>query len=646
MICAQKSSAINAAKSYSRNVPANSCILDGRFILRGMLSDTLSSVAHTNDVPVPLHSAARAILQILVVVFILLVYCYPSLKTRSEVGASPLPSIFAPDLTLYLNLAAVKSVGGGQVLNPYYMVPVPANGTAYLKIRLAPALFSTWTRLLGGRTWLSMFIWNLFWWGLLCVITLRLFGRFLPANSWWIEIAGLGLLMLVNIGMLKPALAAWLHLPSLSGFEGLALPFMRAFTPQVPIPLLLAYLTLQMEALRDRSRYPWVGMGVLQLLALFTFPYATLEMAGLTCVSVLWQLLSPGPRGAWRIPLAYGAACAIADIVFLKHGSINIYASHSSLIHFQPQLLPQLVGGAWLILCVLTVITVLAKTLPAEVKWPLVGLGATTLLMMLGDSVVPSTVLLLTVHANYFMHTASAIISTFLLAAALTRIDRQSVNSTKVRTALAVVLAILALTGLLLSLGTYRASLPANRDQVEISHLLKSFKLVDGDLFIARSVSVDDACGWVTLLSKENVLFCTDAETMLTPEQNHDVQRFRQALYLYLSGQNSVDLQRELKGPNRSALMYRLGFWAEAISLSRDEQNEGITTIQTDLVSRLQEVEGHGAWVTQFFRQFKRIIVIDDLQHPAFVPARVGSFLKPEAGQHLDNWVLLSYVPE
>jgi hypothetical protein len=133
---------------------------------------------------------------------------------------------------------------------------------------------------------------------------------------------------------------------------------------------------------------------------------------------------------------------------------------------------------------------------------------------------------------------------------------------------------------------------------------------------------------------------------MLTPEQNHDVQRFRQALYLYLSGQNSVDLQRELKGPNRSALMYRLGFWAEAISLSRDEQNEGITTIQTDLVSRLQEVEGHGAWVTQFFRQFKRIIVIDDLQHPAFVPARVGSFLKPEAGQHLDNWVLLSYVPE
>jgi hypothetical protein len=611
-----------------------------------MLSDTLSSVAHTNDVPVPLHSAARAIPQILAVVFILLVYCYPSLKTRSEVGASPLPSIFAPDLTLYLNLAAVKSVGGGQVLNPYYMVPVPANGTAYLKIRLPPALFSAWTRLLGGRTWLSMFFWNLFWWGLLCVITLRLFGRFLPAHSWWIEVAGLGLLMLFNIGMLKPVLAAWLHLPSLSGFESLALPFMRAFTPQVPIPLLLAYLALQMTALRDGCGYPWIGMGVLQLLALFTFPYATLEMAGLTCASVLWQLLSPRTKRAWRIPLAYTAACAIADIVFLKHGSTNIYASHSSLIHLQPQLLPQLVGGAWLMLCLLTVITVFAKTIPAEVKWPLVGLGASTLLMMLGDSVVPTTVLLLSSHANYFMHTASAIIFTFLLAAALTRMDRQSLNSTWVRSAFAVVLAVLGLTGILLSAGTYRTSLPANRDQVEIAGLLRSFKPADGDLFIARSVSVDDACGWVTLLSKRNVLFCTDAETMLTPEQNHDVQRFRQALYLYLSGKSSLDLQRELTGPNRSGLMYQLGFWAEAISLSRDEQNEGVKTIQTDLLPRLQEVESHGIWVTQFFRQFKRIIVVDDLQHLAFVPERIGSFLKQEGVQHFDHWVLLSYVPE
>ncbi len=46
-----------------------------------------------------------------------------------------------------------------------------------------------------------MFLWNLFWWALLCAIALWLFKDFLPISSRGIGVAGLGLLMLVNTGM-------------------------------------------------------------------------------------------------------------------------------------------------------------------------------------------------------------------------------------------------------------------------------------------------------------------------------------------------------------------------------------------------------------------------------------------------------------
>jgi hypothetical protein len=587
----------------------------------------------------------RGLAQFAATILILIIYSYPALRTRADFGAASLPQEFAPDLSLYLNLSSLRTVSPGQILNPYYLIPVPANGTAYLKFRLGAALFGAWNILFAGHMWLAMFIWNLFWWGLLCAVTLRLFERFLPMDSPEVGIAGLGLLTLVDIGMAKPLLTAWIHLPSISGFQSgaLQLPFMRAFTPQIPMPLLLGYLGLQMGALREKGCYRWIGMGVLQLLALSAFPYATLMMAGLTFVSVLWRIFSPGSRGAWRIPLAYGAACAIADGVFLMRGSFNLYASHSSPIHFQSQLLPHLVGGTWLLLCALTVATVLAKTLPAEVKWPLVGLGATNVVLMLGDAVVPSTVLLLSHHSAYFAHTTAAILFTFLASAALVRLHDQS---NKIRIAVGIALGVMALNGLLLSLGTYRAFLPVNRQQAEVARLLSSWRPAEGDLFLARSRVVDDACGWVALIARAPVLFCTDAEVILTPQQNRDIHRFRQALYLYFSGSDSGYLQRVVADPNPSRAMYQLGFWAEAISWSGEEQKEGLRGIQSDLIPFLERVERHDAAASEFLHQFRRVIVIDDLQDPTFLPARLRSFLKPEGELHLDNSVLLYYVPE
>jgi hypothetical protein len=588
------------------------------------------------------YSPGHAAAQFAAVVLVLFIYSYPALKARADFGPASLPPIFAPDLSLYLNLSNVKAISPGQILNPYYLVPVSSNGTAYLKFRLGSSLFGVWDKMLGERMWLAMFTWNLFWWALLCVAAIWLFERFLPAYSVTIGLMGLGLLMLVNTGMLKPLLAAWIHLPSLAGFRSLELPDMRAFSPQIPLPLLVVYLGLQMEALRKRSAYPWVGMAALQLLALACFPYTTLMMAGLSFISVVGQMFSIGLRKSWLTPLTYGAACAIADAAFLMRGSMNIYASHVSLIHFQPGLVPHLAGGTWLLLGLLTFAVAISKTIPREVKLPLAGLGATLMVLMLGDAFVPSTVLLLSGHAGYFLHTTFTLLIVFLTSAAVVG---HRARAAQIKVAAGIAVGLIALNGMLVSSGLYHYFLPMNRAQVELAQLLSSWHPAEGDLLIARTRSVDDTlCGWGALLLDGHVLFCTDAMTMLTPSQNRTEQSFRQAVYLYLSGKDSHYLQRIVDDPDPQP-MYQLGYWAEAISLSREEQNEGRKAIRADLLPVLKQVESQDVAMRTFFHQFRRVVVIDNLQNPTFSSARLALFLKPVSELRLEYLTLHSYVP-
>lgn len=163
---------------------------------------------------------------------------------------------------------------------------------------------------------------------------------------------------------------------------------------------------------------------------------------------------------------------------------------------------------------------------------------------------------------------------------------------------------------------------------------------------VASSTGVDDTCGWIPLMSTSPVLFCTDAEVMLTPQQNRDVHRFRQALHLYFIGEDSTSLQRRLSAPDPSSLMYRLGYWAEAVSLSAEERQQGIHQIEADLIPLLQKVEKRDVAVSTFFHGFTRIVVIEKRQGHTFLSDRLGSFLLPEGQQDLKDYVIFFYKPK
>jgi len=590
----------------------------------------------------------QVLLYFVATVFVLLIYSYPALRTRFELRFSKLPPLFAPDLTLYLNLSQSPATASSQFLNPYYLVPVPYDGAGYLKFHLAPALFAGLRTALGGRLWLSVFLWNALWWCGLSIVVVWLLRRFLPWASSGLVVLGLMLLMLFNFGILKTLLIAWAHLPSMARFETIGLPFMRAFVPVMPVTLLVAYLGLQMEALRrGNAILIWVGMGVLQLVALASFPYATLMMAGITAVSAIWQIVFSGNRWAGLVVTIYGVVCAVVDAVFALGGSLGFYGNHSSSIRFQPAVLPHLVGGNWLILAILTTAAIVSKKVSPDVKWPLVGLGATNLVLMLGDAIVPAQTILLSHHAAHFIHSTIAILLIFLLSAALASPQLEP-NRWKYHVGIAIACAVsmVALNGLLLSLGTYRGYLTYNRQEAALAQTLAGpFRPLQGDLVIARAQVVDDQCGWIFLLTQSQVLYCTDAEVMLTVRQNVDIHRFRQAIYLYLTGRDSNWLRRMLAGPTRLNVMYGLGYWAEAASHSRSEQADGVLAVEHELIPLLEKIEQRDDGVGRFFQQFRRIVVVDNQEDPTFSQERMMSFLKLESEQQTGQLECRIYTP-
>jgi hypothetical protein len=131
---------------------------------------------------------------------------------------------------------------------------------------------------------------------------------------------------------------------------------------------------------------------------------------------------------------------------------------------------------------------------------------------------------------------------------------------------------------------------------------------------------------------------------MLTPQQDLEIHRFRQAIYLYLAGQDSDSLRRSLAGANPLGTLYGLGYWAEAASLSPKEHADGVRAVEHDLIPWLDRVRQQDAAVGNFFRQFPEIVVVDTAENPTFSAERLDTFLKLELEQHSGDVRLRVYT--
>ena len=343
----------------------------------------------------PRASFNRRMTTVVILLIVLAIYSYPYLATTRTLHSSQAPFSFAADLSLYLNLGQLGSAHIQPAVNPYYGTPMQPGLFGYLTFDLAFRVFGWLENIVGHNLWWAVLIWNWLWWGAIFAAALWFFRLALPEEASSVLWLGITLLFFFNFGVLKSLLVAWVHLPSTGGFEALSLPYIRVFFPQIPVALLLFYLALQIRVLRSSKWYDWAGMCALQAVALATFPYATLMMAGSTFVVALGCFGSslPGVRLMAIIP--YGLACAAIDCMFLLHRMTRgTQDSQFSFVRFRPLHIFDLTGGAVILLLLLGFLTlILPPAGSREAKWTIVGLGASNVLLMLADVVAAPSLL-------------------------------------------------------------------------------------------------------------------------------------------------------------------------------------------------------------------------------------------------------------
>jgi hypothetical protein len=603
---------------------------------------TASSPSQQRLPGAPPQLGGRFVAYATAVIFVLAVYSYPALRTRSVTKCERLPVISAPDLGLYLSLSSLEKPSTGFVLNPYYRVEVPAAGAGFLKFRLGPELFGWLTRLMSGRMWWSLFVWNLFWWALACAAAIWVFARFLPDASLELVLAGLSMLMFFNFGTTKEEIAAWLHFPALSHFGEIGLPYIRSFSPQVALPVLLVYLGLQVLALQKRNIRAWAAMVALQLFACATFPYATLMMAGTTAIAAFCHVFVWKRQSAWRAILLYAAICAILDSLFVFHGGPTFHSGllgETPLVHFQAAVLRIQMGKLWILMGVLSTAVAFSRKLAPEVRWSLVGLGVTNMMMLLGDAFVPGPPLFLTNHASYFEHATLAILLTFTVGALASNLAGWSV---KLRLAFVLATCFFWVNGIFLAESGYRRALPFNREQADLVNWLGRGEVGSDDLLITQH----DTCGWVPFLTRAPVLFCRNSQAMLTPQQNRDIQRVREAWYLYFIGKDIPWVESVIADPNNVHRLETYGMYGEVSSYLGEERTRQVEYIRSQLTPLLKRIDTRDPTATRFLSQFKRIWIVQDQHAPIFIPARLDEYLDIHSEETSGDLVVVSATPK
>jgi len=588
----------------------------------------------------PPASSGRRLATFVIVLAILAIYSYPYIATTWTLGSKLVPYAFAADLSLYLNLGQLGSSQHQPALNPYYGTPMQAGAFGYLTFDLAFRVFGWLENIVHHNLWYAVLMWSWLWWMAICIGAFWFFHLALPEETAPVIYLGVSLLFFFNFGVLKSLLGAWLHLPSLAGFEALSLSYIRAFFPPIPVALLVLYLALQIRALRFSRGYDWAGMCVLQAVAFAMFPYATLLMAGSTLVVAIAFLGSLSLRRWVRTMVPYGVACAAMDFMFLLLRPLGpgMHDPNFSLLRLRPSHIFDLTGGALILLFLLSVLTVVLRPFGSrQAKWTLAGLGFSNILLMLADAVFAPS-LLLSVHGGYFLHCTISLQVAYFAAALLARFEPAH---RWMRSACLAAVVLVVVNGAMLALGNYRAFLPQNREISELARTLGSLRVEYGDVIIARADSVDDLCSWAPLLTRGTVLFCRSAQYELSESERRGFHRLRQAFYLYFTGKDTRWVEGIIRDPGALTAQDRLAFAGEINPSDKDTLDRGKQEIAAELIPQLAEVEKRQGLTQYFSRPYPRVLVIDDAKHRIFVKERLSSFLAIVSEQQVGDFVVL-----
>jgi hypothetical protein len=581
------------------------------------------------------------------VVCVLMLYAYPYLVAYARLGAGPVPPIFAPDLYFYIGVSHIAAPVAGFMRNAWYGVEVPTAGFAYGRFHLAFSAYALLRSIAGGET-AAFLIWTLGWTALICAAALWLVRKAVADGTTVLLLFALALLMLFDFDFAQVILLKWLRLRPWSAMSAGLVPFIRAFFPQVSIPLVLGYLGMQITALREgRKNKGWIAwfvMALLQFLVFCAFPYATAVLAATTAVLLLLLLAGRIP-GSFLQFAAFGAVCAAADLGWLlfSGGRLPVANQGSSLIALDPQLLKRMLFSKTVLMLLFATVAagvVCRRGVPKESRWTVVAFGTAVTLLSLADAVI-SPVVQASHHFLYLSHTAMALLTIMMVAAMLHTFAAHR----SVRLAVWGMTAALFVNAAISIPVLARTFLELNRETYSAVRAMSPADLGAGDLVIANAEQVDSPAALVPTLSGASVLYYKNAELMVRSEYEKQ-SRLRQAIYLYATGMDDVSLGKILSPGGAAKQQLRIVPVQERMEAFGPHPEAALASLRSRLLPAMMEVEQGGAGPQAFFGQFKRLILVDSVAQPIFRPERLSGYLQERQAVTDGAYKRLVYVPQ
>lgn len=614
----------------------------GDMMNRAVVQPSLESAVLSDKTPRPL---SRSIV-LGALVCILLLYAYPYWLAYTHLSTWPVPPVFAPDLYFYLGLSHIPAPVGGWMHNTWYGIDIPTAQFGHGRFHLAFSTYARWRAIIGHET-TAFVLWMLAWTALIAGSALWLVRTALPKCTTALVVFALAMLMLFDFNYAQTILLNWitLHPWAVSG-ERIA-PFIRAFFPQVSIPLVLGYLGLQILALREghngKGWTAWAMMAVFQFLLLCAFPYAQIILAVTTGVLLLAVITR---RISGSIPqfLVFGTVCGIVDLGWmLVTGGASPVAGQGSLL--APDLLffkRMLFSKTALMLLIAVAATVLVcrRGVPKDSKWTITGFGFAVFVLSLSDGMI-SRAAQASHHILYLAHTAMALLTVLIVAALLSRYERSRIAQLAVLAITTVLFINAAVTTVVFS----RSFLELNRDRYAAAQAIESASLRAGDLVLADGEQVDSPAALVPILSPATVLYYKNAELML-PRQYEQQARLRLAAYLYAIGTDHVSVGEILSAKGSPAEQYRIVPVGDRMEAFGPEPAATLASFRSELVPAMIEVEEGTPEVCAFFAQFPRVVVIDSAVHPIFRPDRLALYLHQGESTTTGTYRYTMYTPQ
>jgi hypothetical protein len=581
------------------------------------------------------------------VVCILLLYAYPYWMAYERLGAGSVPPIFAPDLYFYIGVSHMAAPVGGFMRNAWYGVEVPTAQFAYGRFHLAFSAYALLRSIVGGET-VAFLVWTLGWTALICAAALWLVRKALPDTTTVLLVFALALLMLFDFTYAQVILLKWLRLWPWAATFAPPAPFIRAFFPQVSIPLVLAYLGLQISALREGPKHKgwiaWFVMALFQFFVFCSFPYATAVLAATTGVLLLLLLAGSIPGSILQFAV-FGAVCAASDLGWLlfSGGLSPVAGQGSSLIALDPQDLKRILFSKtelMLLFATAAAALISRRGVPKESRWTVVAFGAAVSLLSLADAVI-SPAAQVSHHVGYLSHTAMALLTVLIVGAILQRFGERA----NVRLAVAAITVALFANAAISIPVLSRTFLELNRESFGAIQAMSPADLGAGDLVIANAEQVDSPAAVVPTLSEASVLYYKNAELMV-PSEYEKQSRLRQAIYLYATGMDDVSLGEMLSPGGVAKQQFRIVPVQERMEAFGPHSETALASLRSRLLPAMMEVEQGSAKTQLFFAQFKRVILIDSVAHPMFRPERLSLYLQEREAVTRGGYRRVVYVPQ